>query len=48
MKLVHILMKEDLWTAIQREADKKGQTASAEIRRVLFDAFAEKTSEAEQ
>lgn len=38
-KNVHIRIPAALWDSIQAYSTRKGETASTEIRRVLFDAF---------
>jgi hypothetical protein len=46
-KTIHIRITGKLWSGIQRSAKEHGQTASAEIRRVLYDNFAGENTEAE-
>jgi macrodomain Ter protein organizer (MatP/YcbG family) len=38
-KAVHIRMPHALWEAIAAEAKKRGQTASSEIRGLLYDHY---------
>jgi len=40
-KQVHLIIKEQLWTSIKIEAQKKGQTVSAEIRQLLYEHYME-------
>jgi hypothetical protein len=44
MKQVHLLMTEQLWAKIENEAKLKGQSVSAEIRRVLYEEFGKKNA----
>ena len=41
-KMVHVRIPAALWKAILVQSHMKGQSASAEIRRVLYEEFGEK------
>jgi len=48
IKIVHIRLPKPLWVTIKAHSEERGQTASSEIRRVLYREFGSTASRIEE